>query len=158
MKLKVLLPLIILFFASSVFYSQYKIEPLKGKTKSSAEWVKYKKSNAILIEYSYQEDDPPRGYKGEYIIFRISNLSNTKKTISWDFTATYENEKCFNCNSDNPELHFEANIPGNSYLVGNVNNYQKGPIVIFHYFTDDDYKGKNILKWKTFNLDNLIVK
>jgi len=158
MKLKELLLLIILVLASNLFYSQYKIKSLTEDDQPSIEWVKYKKSNTLLIEYSYQEDDPSRSYKGEYLVFKISNLSKIQKTISWDFTATFDNGKCLNCNSDNSELHFESKIPSNSFIVGDINNYYKGPLVIFHHFTDLNIDSEDVLKWKTFDLKNLIIK
>tara|TARA_B100000674_G_C37430214_1_gene729119 strand:+ start:131 stop:607 length:477 start_codon:yes stop_codon:yes gene_type:complete len=158
MKFKPTTLLTLTIFIFNFSYSQYKTETIKETKKSIVNWVKYEKLKAVLIEYSYQEDNPSRGYKGEYIVFRITNSSNNSKNISWDFTATFENGKCLNCNSDNSELHFESKIPSNSFIEGEINNYYKGPLVIFHHFTDLNVDSEDILKWKTFDLKNLIIK
>ena len=157
MKFKPATLLILAIFFSNFSYTQYKIESLKETKKSAINWTKYEKSKDILIEYSFQEDNPSRGYKGEYIVFRITNSSYINKSISWDFSAVYENGKCLNCNNENAELHFDAEIPPKSFISGNVNNYYKGPLAIFYRFTDDNYKS-NSLTWKSFNLNNLNLK
>ena len=157
MKFKPTTLLTLAIFIFNFSYSQYKTETIKETKKSIINWVKYEKLKDVLIEYSYQEDNPSRGYKGEYIVFRITNSSNNSKNISWDFSAAYENGKCINCNNESEEFHFEANVPPKSSISGNVNTYYKGPLAIFHRFTDDNYKS-NPLSWKSFNLNNLNLK
>ena len=157
MKFKPTTLLILAIFIFNFSYSQFKTETIKETKKSTVNWVKYEKLKDVLIEYSYQEDNPSRGYKGEYIVFRITNSSNNSKNISWDFSAFYNSEKCLNCNNENEEFHLEAVVPPKSSISGNVNNYYKGPLAIFYRFTDDNYKSKSQI-WKSFNLNNLNIK
>jgi len=125
---------------------------------SEIKWEKYTKSKGVLIEYCFKEDHPKRGYNSEFLILKITNLTNTNKIVSWDFSSEYENGKCLNCNSKNPELHFESEILKKSSIAGNIHSYYKGPLVIFHHFKDEEYKEKSTTKWKDFNLKNLIIK
>ena len=147
---------IVLTFLSILLIAQVNIQPTTNN--SSVKWTTYSKSKSIVIEYSFQEDNPNRGYNSEFLVFKVSNLSNVNKYVSWDFSAIYENGNCLNCNSDNKELHFESEISKNSYKVGNINYYYKGPLVVFHHFKDDAYTNKKIVKWKKFQLNNLLIK
>jgi len=146
----------VLTFLSLLLISQVNIQPTADN--SNVKWITYSKSKNILIEYCFQEDNPDRGYNSEFLVFKVSNLSNVNKYVSWDFSSIYENGKCLNCSSDNLELHFEEEISKNSHKVGNINNYYKGPLVIFHHFKDETYTNKKIIKWKEIKLNNLLIK
>ncbi len=149
---------IFLLLPTYTIFSQPEVHSIKSIKKTDIKWKKIHKSNNILIEFSFQEDNPKRGYKGEYLILRIINSSNSDKTVSWDFYAKYDAEKCLNCNSDNQELHFEQTIPAKSFLSNNINNHYKGPLIIFHRFTDNRYIGNNKKEWLSFDLKNLSIK
>ena len=157
MKFKPTTLLTLAIFIFNFSYSQYKTETIKETKKSIVNWVKYEKLKDVLIEYSYQEDNPSRGYKGEYIVFRITNSSNNSKNISWDFSAFYNTENALIAIMKMKNFIFEADVPPKSSISGNVNNYYKGPLAIFYRFTDDNYKSKSQI-WKSFNLNNLNIK
>ena len=150
--------LILFLFTPILFLSQVDLSTMKSNTSTKTNWKKYTKQEGILIEYSFQQDNPTRAYKGEYLLLKITNSSNLNRHISWDFSAIYNSERCLNCDSNNEELHFENTVKANSSLTGNINNNKKGPLVIFHKFTDENYKGKRALKWQSFELKKLHIK
>ncbi len=147
----------ILFFIPLIAFTQSNIYSISKELKDTIIWTNYLKSNEVLIEYSYQENNPKYGYKGEYLMLKVTNLKNDKQFISWDFSSTDHDGKCMNCDASNAELHFETSIPKQSYIIGNVNNYFKGPLVIFHRFTDTKYSENKIKGWDSFELKNLII-
>ena len=154
----ILTPLILFLIVPSIFFSQVELSSEKSNLSKNNSWKKYTKQDGVLIEYSFQQDNPSRAYKGEYLLLRITNLANIERFISWDFSATYNSERCLNCDSQNEELHFENTIKAKSSMVGNINNYEKGPLIIFHKFTDEKYRSKNALNWQSFELKKLLIK
>ena len=130
---------------------------LKSK-KDNVTWNTYYNSNKIKILYSYQEDNPAHGYKGEYIIFKVINTNKVVKSISWDFSAIDQDDRCFNCDNNNIEVHFEQEIPSKHNISGNPNNVLKGPLTMFNRFTDEKYKGSAKIGWKSFSLNNIVIK
>ena len=120
-------------------------------------WETYSSKDSVLIEYCFKENNPTRTYKAEYLLFKVTNLSSKTKLVSWDFSATYNSEKCLNCNSNNPEFHFQNTIKPKSIVEGNVNRYNKGPLEIFYRFTDEKYTKKNTSTWKSFELKNITI-
>ena len=154
-----LIPIVALFFSVAILlpfcsFSQVNLSSLSSKKS----WKKYIKQDGILIEYSFQEDNPTRAYKSEYIVLKVTNSASRPKTISWDFSARFNTEKCLNCNSSNEELHFKNTIKAKSFIEGNVNNFQKDALVIFHKFVDDNYNGKSLKDWQSFELKKLTIR
>ena len=147
------------FFSSYTVLSQITILSYSTKiNKDNNSWTSYYNSEGIKILYSYQQDTPTHGYKGEYIIFKVINNSKTSKNISWDFSAFDQDGICYNCDLNNKEVHFEMEIPAKHYVTGNPNNISKGPLTMFNRFTDAKYKGATVVGWKSFSLNNIIVK
>jgi hypothetical protein len=138
--------------------SQIDIYNLSSKKKNQIIWEKYIKKNGLVIEYSFQENSIYSGYKKEYLVFRVINKRNQTTFVSWDFSANKLSGKYINRSLSNKELYFEKKIPAKSIVTGNVNNFQKGPLVVFHQFTDAKYKGKNDLFSSNFKLNNLTIK
>ena len=128
------------------------------KKKEKVNWTKYYTSSKVKVLYSYQEDEPVHGYKGEYIIFKVINNSKETKTVSWDFSAIDQDGNCFNCDNNNVEVHFEKQIQSKHNIYGNPNNIVKGPLTMFNRFTDSEYKGNATIGWKTFTLNNITIK
>ena len=113
-----LIPIVALFFSVAILlpfcsFSQVNLSSLNSKKS----WKKYIKQDGVLIEYSFQDDNPTRAYKSEYIVLKVTNSASRPKTISWDFSARFNTEKCLNCDSSNEELHFK-----NTIKVGYRNN------------------------------------
>jgi len=130
---------------------------IKNK-KENVTWTTYYNSEKIKIQYSYQEDNPVHGYKGEYIIFKVINNNKENKTISWDFSAIDQDGKCFNCDNNNVEVHFEKELLAKHNITGNPNNIVKGPLTMFNRFTDEQYKGSAKIGWESFSLNNVVIK
>lgn len=144
-------------FSSFCFSQQEAITKTEAK-KSNVKWTKYHKSSAAVIEYAFENDHPKKGFKSEFLLFRITNKTNSPLSVAWDFSATRQSGKCINCDHSSPEFHFEKKIPENSTLVGNINAYNKTPLVIFHQFIDERFKGRNDLFTTNFKLNNLLIK
>ena len=146
----------ILTFLSTFLVAQ--VDNQSTDYNSGNKWKKYTKSNGVLIEYCFKENHPKRGYNSDFLILKITNKSTKNKLVSWDFSPILENGKCINCDSKNEELHYESEVARKSYKAGNIHSYQLDPLVIFHHFKDENYKGKSTTKWNKFNLKNLIIK
>lgn len=151
--------ILLLFFLPTLFvFGQNQIITKNNPVKNQFDWKKYSKKNGITIEYSFQENNIKSGYKSEYLVFRVTNNKNHSILVSWDFSANKISGKQINRSLSNSELYFEKKIPAKSYVTGNVNKFEKGPLVIFHQFTDPNYKGKNDLFTTNFKLHNLTIK
>jgi len=147
-----------LLFTPFLISSQVEIHTISSIKKNQFDWKKYSKKNGITIEYSFQENNIKSGYKSEYLVFRVTNNKKHSILVSWDFSANKISGKQINRSLSNSELSFEKIIPAKSYVTGNVNKFEKGSLVIFHQFTDPNYKGKNDLFTTNFKLHNLTIK
>ena len=151
--------ILLLFFLTSLLaHGQKELTTIKDSKQDQIIWEKYIKKNGLIVEYSFQENNNSIGYKKECLVFRIINKKNQSTLVSWDFSATKLSGKQINRSLLNQELHFEKKIPAKSILTGNVNNFSKGPLVIFHQFKDSNYKGKNDVFSSNFKLNNLTIK
>ena len=145
-------------FLPFLISSQTDVYNISSKKKDQTIWEKYIKKNGLIVEYSFQENNNNIGYKKECLVFRVINKKNKSTFISWDFSANKLSGKQINRSLLNQELHFEKKIPAKSIVTGNVNNFSKGPLVIFHQFKDSNYKGKNDVFSSNFKLNNLTIK
>ena len=146
------------FFFVYDLISQSDLSFSKKITNSKNSWETYIEKDNVLIEYCFQEDNPTRTYKGEYLVFKITNNSSQNKVIAWDFSATFNSEKCLNCNSDQEEFHVQKTLKPMSYIMGDITSITKGPLVIFFRFTDERYQNKKSSTWESFELKNLMIK
>ena len=154
---KIFLFTLFFHFSSFCFSQEVAIKNTVAK-KSNIKWTKYHKSSAAVIEYAFENNQQKKGFKSEFLTFRITNKTNSPLLVAWDFSANKQSGKCINCDHSSPEFHFEKKIPKNSTLVGNINAYNKSPLVIFHQFIDERFKGRNDLFTTNFKLNNLLIK
>ena len=138
--------------------SQSDLSFSKTITNPNNSWETYIDKDNILIEYCFQEDKPTRTYKGEYLVFKITNKSSQNKVVSWDFSAAFNSEKCLNCNSDQEEFHVQKTLKPMSFIKGDITSIIKGPLVIFFRFKDERYQNKKNSTWESFELKNLMIK
>ena len=122
------------------------------------EWLTYFENDTVKIEFTYQNCEYTEQFNSEFVIFKISNLTNTLLTLEWEEQLWYD-ENCINCETDNNESRKQITIPANSTLEGRCN--ENNSLRIFSKFTLDLDKmpGVNKINALTkFELTNLTIQ
>ena len=122
------------------------------------EWLTYFENDTVKIEFTYQNCEYTEQFNSEFVIFKISNLTNTLLTLEWNAQLWYDGN-CINCETDNYETRKQITIGATSDSEGKCNI--NSSLRIFSKFTEklEDMPGINKINALTkFELTNLKIK
>ena len=121
-------------------------------------WTKYYSDNDVKIEYQYMNCEYPDRFNQEFVILKMTNLTNKNFSISWVNESWYD-KKCINCSENRTdEASNKVLIPANQVLVGDCD--MQDNLRIFSKFSDriENMPGiKKIVKLTKFKLKNINV-
>ena len=121
-------------------------------------WTKYYSDNDVKIEYQYMNCEYSDRFNQEFVILKMTNLTNKNFSISWVNESWYD-KKCINCSENRTdEASNKVLIPANQVLVGDCDIQDN--LRIFSKFSDriEDMPGiKKIVKLTKFKLKNINV-
>ena len=81
-------------------------------------WTTYYSDNDVKIEYQYTNCEYSDRFNQEFVILKMTNLTNNNLSISWVNESWYD-KKCINCNDDKDGESFnEVLINSNQVVVG----------------------------------------
>ena len=122
-------------------------------------WTSYYSDNEVKIEYQYTDCQFLESFNQEFVIFKITNLTNKQVNVSWNNESWYD-KKCINCNDDKDGESFnEVSINPNQIVIGDC--YTQNSLRIFSKFSDklENMPGVNkIVKLTKFKLQNINIK
>ena len=121
-------------------------------------WTKYYSDNDVKIEFQYMNCEYSDRFNQEFVILKMTNLTNNNLSISWVNESWYD-KKCINCSENRTD---EASnivlIPASQIVIGDCNKQDN--LRIFSKFSDkiEDMPGiKKIVKLTKFKLKNINV-
>jgi len=122
------------------------------------DWETYFENDTVKIEYKYQNCEYKEQFNSEFVIFKISNLTNNTLTFEWNQQLWYDGN-CGNCETDKEENRKQITVLPTSNTEGecNINNSLR----IFSKFTGklEEMPGINKINALTkFELTNLKIK
>ena len=122
-------------------------------------WTNYYSDNEIKIEYQYLNCEYSDRFNQEFVILKITNLTNKQVSVSWNNESWYD-EECINCSEDNANEYFnEILINANQFVTGNCST--QNSLRIFSKFSDSlaNMPGvKRIVKLTKFKLQNINIR
>tara|TARA_B110000003_G_C16548446_1_gene495621 strand:- start:213 stop:659 length:447 start_codon:yes stop_codon:yes gene_type:complete len=121
------------------------------------EWQTYMQNDSIMIEYVYQNCEYLEQFNSEYVLLKITNITNQDIIVKWEENLWIEN-KCINCETISSENRKQAKILAKSAKIGECN--KNNSLRIFSKFTEDLEKmpGINsIISLSKFELVNIEI-
>ena len=119
-------------------------------------WTTYHSDNKVKIEYQYKNCEYPERFNQEFVILKITNLTNKDLNVSW-YNESWYDKKCVNCTDEKSEEAFnEVYIKANEVVTGDCAN--QNSLRIFSKFSDkiENMPGiKKIVKLTKFELKNI---
>jgi len=123
-----------------------------------ADWETYFENDSIKIEFTYQNCEYIEQFNSEFVIFKISNLTNTTIVLEWNQQLWYDSI-CSNCEQESTEFRTNQIIKSQEILQGNCGPYNQ--LRIFVKFTEEleNMPGINKINALTkFELTNLTIQ
>ena len=122
-------------------------------------WTNYYSDNDVLIEYQNLNCEYSDRYNQEFVILKITNLTNNQISVSWNNESWYD-KKCINCSVDDTnESYNQVLIDANKFVTGNCSTQNN--LRIFSKFSDSlaNMPGvKKIVKLTKFKLKNINIR
>ena len=121
------------------------------------DWETYFENDSIKIEFTYQNCEYSEQFNSEFVILKISNLSNTSLTIEWD-QQLWHNNICSNCEQESAEFRTNQTIKAKEILQGDCGPYNY--LRIFVKFSEEleNMPGINKINALTkFELTNITI-
>jgi hypothetical protein len=121
-------------------------------------WTTYYSDNDVKIEYQYTNCEYSDRFNQEFVILKMTNLTNHNLSISWDNESWYD-KKCVNCSENKTdEASNKVLILANQVVSGDC--YIQDNLRIFSKFSDriEDMPGiKKIVELTKFKLKNINI-
>ena len=121
-------------------------------------WSNYYSDNDVKIEYQYVNCEYSDRFNQEFVILKMTNLTNNNLSISWVNESWYD-KKCINCSEKRTdEASNKVLIPANQVFVGDCDTQDN--LRIFSKFSDriEDMPGiKKIVELTKFKLKNINI-
>ena len=121
-------------------------------------WTTYYSDNDVKIEYQYTNCEYSDRFNQEFVILKMTNLTNNNLSISWVNESWYD-KKCINCSENRTdEALNKVSIPANQLVAGDCDIQDN--LRIFSKFSDriEDMPGiKKIVKLTKFKLKNINI-
>tara|TARA_B110000003_G_scaffold266224_1_gene292917 strand:- start:728 stop:1174 length:447 start_codon:yes stop_codon:yes gene_type:complete len=142
----------------AILFSFTSLVSITLSASNPTDWETYFENDTVKIEYKYQNCEYTQQFNSEFVIFKISNLTNNTLSLEWNEQLWYDGN-CVNCETDSEENRKQITILPTSITKGicNMNN----PLRIFSKFTEklEDMPGVNKINALTkFELINLKIK
>ena len=84
------------------------------------DWETYFENDTVKIEYKYQNCEYTQQFNSEFVIFKISNLTNNTLSLEWNEQLWYDGN-CVNCETDSEENRKQITILPTSITKGKYN-------------------------------------
>ena len=134
------------------------IMSINTHAESPNNWTTYYSHNDVKIEYQYTNCEYSDRFNQEFVILKMTNLTNNNLSISWDNESWYD-KKCINCSENKTdEASNKVLIPANQVVSGDC--YIQDNLRIFSKFSDriEDMPGiKKIVELTKFKLKNINI-
>jgi len=134
------------------------IMSINSHAESPNNWTTYYSDNDVKIEYQYTNCEYSDRFNQEFVILKMTNLTNNNLSISWINESWYDN-KCVNCSENKTdEASNKVLIPANQVVSGDC--YIQDNLRIFSKFSDriEDMPGiKKIVELTKFKLKNINI-
>ena len=121
-------------------------------------WTTYYSDNDVKIEYQYVNCEYSDRFNQEFVILKMTNLTNNNLSISWVNESWYD-KKCNNCSDNSTEEALtEIFVPANQVVIGDCDIQDN--LRIFSKFSDriEDMPGiKKIVELTKFKLKNINI-
>ena len=125
---------------------------------SLSNWTTYYSDSEIKIEYQYTNCEYPERFNQEFVILKITNLTNNDINVSW-YNESWYDKKCINCSDEKSDEAFnKVYIEANEEVLGNC--IDQNSLRIFSKFSDkiENMPGiKKIVKLTKFELKNINI-
>ena len=134
------------------------IMSINSHAESPNNWTTYYSDNDVKIEYQYTNCEYSDRFNQEFVILKMTNLTNHNLSISWDNESWYD-KKCINCSENKTdEASNKVFIPANQQVRGDCDIQDN--LRIFSKFSDriEDMPGiKKIVELTKFKLKNINI-
>ena len=141
-----------LYLAILLFFS------INLHAESPNNWTTYHIDNEVKIEYQYNNCEYSDRFNQEFVILKITNLTNKDLNVKW-YNESWYDKKCINCSDEKSEEYFnEVYLKANEVVIGNCTD--QNSLRIFSKFSDkiENMPGiKKIVKLTKFNLKNINI-
>ena len=125
---------------------------------SLSNWTTYYSDSEIKIEYQYTNCEYPERFNQEFVILKITNLTNNDINVSW-YNESWYDKKCINCSDEKSDEDFnKVYLKANEEVLGNC--FDQNSLRIFSKFSDkiENMPGiKKIVKLTKFELKNINI-
>lgn len=125
---------------------------------SLSNWTTYYSDSEIKIEYQYTNCEYPERFNQEFVILKITNLTNNVINVSW-YNESWYDKKCINCSDEKSDEAFnKVYLKANEEVLGNC--IDQNSLRIFSKFSDkiENMPGiKKIVKLTKFELKNINI-
>ena len=125
---------------------------------SLSNWTTYYSDNEIKIEYQYTNCEYPERFNQEFVILKITNLTNYDINVNW-YNESWYDKKCVNCSDEKSDEAFnKVYLKANEKVLGNC--IDQNSLRIFSKFSDkiENMPGiKKIVKLTKFELKNINI-
>ena len=125
---------------------------------SLSNWTTYYSDSEIKIEYQYDNCEYPERFNQEFVILKITNLTNNDFNVSW-YNESWYDKKCINCSDEKSDEAFnKVYLKSNEEVLGNC--IDQNSLRIFSKFSDkiENMPGiKKIVKLTKFELKNINI-
>ena len=125
---------------------------------SLSNWTTYYSDSEIKIEYQYTNCEYPERFNQEFVILKITNLTNNDINVSW-YNESWYDKKCINCSDKKSDEDFnKVYVKANEKVLGNC--IDQNSLRIFSKFSDkiENMPGiKKIVKLTKFELKNINI-
>lgn len=128
---------------------------VNNQTQKPKTWTLLFEKSGIQVFYKYADcNDVKNGIFQEMAYLKLVNTTNLNVTLDWDLKR-WLNDKCVNCESNNPEHHFSFKLNAGETKSGSCENrFEFRELSVFSKFLNMDNKA-TLTK---FSLENFIVK
>jgi len=125
---------------------------------SLSNWTTYYSDSEIKIEYQYTNCEYPERFNQEFVILKITNLTNNDINVSW-YNESWYDKKCIYCSDEKSDEAFnKVYLTANEEILGNC--IDQNSLRIFSKFSDkiENMPGiKKIVKLTKFELKNINI-
>ena len=125
---------------------------------SLSNWTTYYSDSEIKIEYQYTNCEYPERFNQEFVILKITNLTNSDINVRW-YNESWYDKKCINCSNEKSDEAFsKVYLKANEEVLGNC--IDQNSLRIFSKFSDkiENMPGiKKIVKLTKFELKNINI-
>ena len=125
---------------------------------SLSNWTTYYSDSEVKIEYQYTNCEYPERFNQEFVILKITNLTNNDINVSW-YNESWYDKKCLNCSDEKSDEAFnKVYLKANEEVLGNC--FDQNSLRIFSKFSDkiENMPGiKKIVKLTKFELKNINI-